>query len=130
MPSSPAGTNRRRHERLEFRTAVTAIVGTPGAFHCLRCQTDDVSFEGARLVCFESIPRQPLYLRILMPGLSERFVEAEIVNERAYSDLRFGGGAKSRYIYGVRFRRIVVDESLLNELRSAATPRPQAEDRS
>jgi hypothetical protein len=117
-----SGAERRRHERLDFRTAVIAIVDGPDGFCCLRCQTDDVSFEGARLICFDPLPAPTLFLRILMPGLAERFVEADVVNERIHSELRIGAGRESRYIYGVRFRRIVSDAETLELLRIAAAP--------
>jgi len=119
------GVNRRRHERIDFRTAAVAIIGEADQFRCVRCQTDDVSFEGARLICFEQLPSSQVYLRILMPGLSERFVEADIVNERQISELRFGVGLEARYLYGVRFRRVVTDALLLAQLQTAAV-RPQA----
>jgi hypothetical protein len=118
------GANRRRHDRIDYRTAAVAIIGTPDQFRCLRCQTDDVSFEGARLICFEPLNSQSIYLRILMPGLSERFVEADVVNEREVSELRFGVGLASRYLYGVRFRRVITDATLLEQLRNAAVQRP------
>lgn len=125
--SVSTGAERRRHERLDFRTVVVAIVPGADGLRCVRCQTDDLSFEGARLVCFERLDAQAVFLRILMPGLSERFVEAQIANQRVHSELRFGVGVENRYIYGVRFRRVVTDLELLDRLRAAADPRPQAD---
>lgn len=124
--SPTSGDNRRRHDRLDFRTAVVAIVSEPTGLRCIRCQTNDVSFEGARLVCFEPIPTKLVYLRILMPGLSEKFVEAEIVNQRVHSDLRIGTGRVSRHIYGVRFVRLITDAALLDQLQRMAAARPPA----
>lgn len=128
VPATEPGAERRRHERLDFRTAVVAIVDNEEGLHCVRCQSDDLSFEGARLVCFEPFASTTVYLRILMPGLSEQFVEAEVVNERAHTELRFGSGLETRYIYGVRFRRVVAETDLVEQLRMAATPSPQAHD--
>lgn len=125
--SAATGAERRRHERLDFRTVVVAIVQTADGLRYVRCQTDDLSFEGARLVCFEPLDAQAVYLRILMPGLSERFVEAQIANQRVHSELRFGVGVEYRYIYGVRFRRVVTDPELLARLRATADPPPQAD---
>lgn len=127
QPEAAGAPDRRRHERLDFRTAVVAIVQTADSLRLVRCQTDDLSFEGARLVCFEPLQARAVYLRILMPGLSERFVEAQIANQRVHSELRFGVGVENRYIYGVRFRRVVTDPELLDQLRTAADPRPQAD---
>jgi hypothetical protein len=121
--SAGAGANRRRHERLDYRTAALVVIPGEEGFRCVRCQTDDVSFEGARLICFEAIPAKLVYLRILMPGLSDRFVEAEIVNERQFSELRIGIGRESRYNYGVRFRKIVDDPALIEQLQSIAVRR-------
>jgi hypothetical protein len=118
-----AGANRRRHDRLDYRTAALVVIPDPHGLRCIRCQTDDVSFEGARLICFEAIPEKLVYLRILMPGLSERFVEAEIVNERQTSELRIGVGRESRYTYGVRFRKIVDDVALIEQLHAVAVRR-------
>lgn len=114
--------NRRRHERVDFRTAAVVIIATDDRLRCVRCQTDDVSFEGAQLISFEPLRAQSLYLRILMPGLSERFVEADVVNEREISELRIGVGRQSRFIYGVRFRRVVADKVLLDQLHAASRP--------
>lgn len=119
--------NRRRHERVDFRTAAVAIIPTADTFRCVRCQTDDVSFEGARLIGFEPLPTKLLYLRILMPGLSERFVEANVVNEREVSELRIGVGRQMRYIYGVRFCRVVTEPALIEQLNAASrAPQPGA----
>jgi hypothetical protein len=126
LEGEPDGANRRRHDRLDYRTAVVAIVSEPTGFRCIRCQTNDVSFEGARVVCFEPIPTTSVYLRILMPGLSEKFVEAEIVNQRVQSDLRIGAGRVSRHIYGVRFLRLVSDAAMLDQLQVAAAARPSS----
>lgn len=121
FPSPAAtGSERRRHERMDYRTAVLAIAGGDDGLQCIRCQSDDLSFEGARLVCLDRLPSSALFLRILMPGLAEQFVEAEVVNERVHSELRIGAGRECRYIYGVRFQRVVKDEALLKQLRSAA----------
>lgn len=122
--SSPAESieDRRRHARMDYRTAVLAIVDGPDGLHCLRCQSDDLSFEGARLVCFEPLPSADLFLRILMPGLAEQFVEAEVVNDRVQTELRIGSGRECRYIYGVRFRRVVSDAATLEQLRIAIAP--------
>lgn len=121
FPSPAAsGSERRRHERMDYRTAVLAIAGGADDLHCIRCQTDDLSFEGARLVCHDPLPSSALFLRILMPGLAEQFVKAEVVNERVQSELRIGAGRECRYIYGVRFQRVVTDAALLEQLRSAA----------
>ena len=42
--SSPAESieDRRRHARMDYRTAVLAIVDGPDGLHCLRCQSDDL----------------------------------------------------------------------------------------
>jgi hypothetical protein len=123
--SEPVSTasNRRRHDRFDFRTAVVAIVSEPTGFRCIRCQTDDLSFEGARLVCFEPIPTKSVFVRILMPELAERFMEAEIMNERVQSELRIGAGRVKRYTYGVRFKRVISDAAMLDQLHIAATAR-------
>ena len=124
LESEADGANRRRHDRLDYRTAVVAIVSEPAGLRCIRCQTNDVSFEGARLICFEALPTKTVYLRILMPGLSEKFVEAEIVNQRMQSDLRIGTARVSRHIYGVRFLRLIADAAMLDQLHAAAALSP------
>jgi hypothetical protein len=121
--TASAGVNRRRHDRMDYRTAALVVISGDDGFRCFRCQTDDVSFEGAKLICFETIPAKVVYLRILMPGLSERFVEAEIVNERQTSELRIGVGRVSRNTYGVRFNKIVDDPALFEQLKSVAARR-------
>lgn len=121
--TTAAASNRRRHDRFDFRTAVVAIVSEPTGFRCIRCQTDDLSFEGARLVCFEPIPTKSIFIRILMPELAERFMEAEIMNERVQSELRIGAGRVKRYTYGVRFSRVISDAAMLDQLHIAATAR-------
>lgn len=126
VPAADSDLERRRHERLDFRTAVVAIEDRDDGLYCVRCQSDDLSFEGARLVCFEPLSTTAVYLRILMPGLSERFVEADIMNERVHTELRFGSGLEKRYIYGVRFRRVVTETSLIERLHAAAAPPVQA----
>ena len=50
-----------------------------------------------------------------MPGLAEQFVEAEVVNDRVQTELRIGSGRECRYIYGVRFRRVVSDAATLEQ---------------
>ena len=123
QPEPESGVNRRRHDRMDYRTAALVVIPCEDGFRCFRCQTDDVSFEGAKLICFEEIPGKVVYLRILMPGLSERFVEAEIKNQRQISELRIGVGRSSRHIYGVRFRKIVDEPGLVQQLQSIAAKR-------
>lgn len=123
-PSAPApneqGANRRQHDRLDYRAAVVVIADEPGGFRCLRCRSNDLSVSGARLICQEPLTSRLVYLRILMPGLAERFVEAEIVNERVESELRIGFGIRQHHVYGVTFRRVIREPSLLERLRAAA----------
>jgi len=117
------GVNRRRHDRMDYRTAAMVVIAADDGFRCFRCQTDDVSFEGAKLICFEAIPANRVYIRILMPGLSDRFVEAEIVNDRQSSELRIGVGRVARFTYGVRFHKIVDDPALFEQLQAVAVRR-------
>jgi hypothetical protein len=114
---------------MDYRTAAQVLIPDPAGFRCIRCQTDDVSFEGARLICFEALGAKLVYLRILMPGLAERFVEAEIVNERQVSELRIGVGRQSRFTYGVQFRKIVDDPALIAQLKSLTERPPSANQR-
>src|SRR4029079_13814844 len=104
--------NRRRHERVPFLTAVVAIFQIDDRYQCVRCQSDDLSFEGARLVCFEPLGARSVFLRILMPGLSEQFVESEIISERSHAEVRAGRASQTRFVYGLRFRRVVTDPDL------------------
>jgi hypothetical protein len=118
-PSAP--DNRRQHDRVDYHTAVTVIADSSDGFYCIRSRSSDLSATGVRIVCHEPLPGPSVFLRILMPELSERFVEAEMVNERREELARIGRPSDSRYVYGLRFKRFVSEQGMLDRLRIVAS---------
>lgn len=120
-PRPRASANRREHDRVDYHTAVTVIADSPEGFRCIRSRSSDLSANGVRIVCQEPLPGPNVFLRILIPELSERFVEAEVVNERREDRVRLGHPSHTSYVYGLRFKRFVSDQEMLGRLRVAAS---------
>ena len=127
-PSAPAAPvpveeNRRQMVRIEYHTAVTVIANGEDGFFCIRSRSSNLSASGARIVCHEPLPSRTVFLRILMPELSERFVEADVVNEQVEEVHRLGRPTDRRYVYGLRFCRFVSENGILDQLRVVAASR-------
>lgn len=111
---------------MDYHTAVTVIVNGDDGFHCIGSRSSDLSATGVKILCHQRLTGTSVFLRILLPELSERFVEAEVVNERCEELERIGRPSSRRYVYGLRFKRFVSDQSILDLLKIAATPRTPA----
>ncbi len=124
-PASPANEeeNRRHNVRVEYHTAVTVIADGDDGFYCIRSRSSNLSATGARIVCQEPLPVRTVYLRILMPELAERFVEAQVVNEHVKEVSRLGRTAELQYVYGLKFVRFVSEQGILDRLRIVAASR-------
>jgi hypothetical protein len=123
---APGADNRRRHDRMNYHTAVTVIADGPDGFCCIRSRSSDLSATGVKIVCHEPLTTPSVFLRILLPELSERFVEAEVVNNRREELERIGHPSHSRYIYGLRFKSFVSDRGMLDRLRIASVSHSSA----
>jgi hypothetical protein len=117
---------------MNYHTAVTVIADGADGFFCIRSRSSDLSATGVKIVCHEPLPTRGVFLRILLPELSERFVEAEVVNHRCEELERIGRPSHSRHVYGLRFKSFVSDRAMLDRLRIAtaapgnASASPQA----
>ena len=98
------------------------IADSPEGFHCMRSRSSDLSATGVKIVCQEPLQRPSVFLRILLPELSERFVEAVAVNQRQVELPRIGRPSSIQYVYGLRFEGS--EQGMLDRLRLASTPSP------
>ena len=117
--AADVGSDRRSGERMPYRTMVTALVADGRQFEAQRCWLVDISTTGARVHSRKPIPSLTLFLRIVLDDLSNRYVRAEIVNERVGRSDRVYDRGSAQYEYGVRFIEIVSAPEILEQLDAA-----------
>ena len=90
-----------------------------GEFHAHKAWLKDISVSGASLLCREPPEVGTVYLKVLMPKLARRFIEAEVVNCRVDGSLRIANRPAEWRLVGVRFVGYVADPQLLQRLEAA-----------
>jgi hypothetical protein len=116
-----ANGERRARPRTEYHTVATIFAQGPDGLTAYRGWSQDIGGGGARLLCCDRLPSKTLYLRLLLPEMDGRFIEAEVVNEQVSEYGRFRRRQAPKYEYGVRFVRVVSDAELLEALAAVST---------
>jgi hypothetical protein len=111
--------NRRRDRRTQYHTVVTIVSVTGESLQTHKSWLVDISASGALLLCAGRVPGRKLYLRILLPKLAQRFVEADVISSRAETGLKIAHRQPDRQLLGVRFAGYVAEPELLKQLRTA-----------
>lgn len=109
----------RQERRTEFHTVVTVVTEVMGELRPHKAWLQDISVGGASLLCRELPEAGPVYLRVLMPKLAGRFIEADVVNSRVDGRLRIANRPAEWRLVGVRFVGYVADPVLLQRLEAA-----------
>jgi hypothetical protein len=114
---APAGTERRRFERVPRSAFVTALVLDGSQLRVHTCRMSSISASGARLSCSAKLGQGELYLRILMDGLQAKIIRADVVHEQVEANHGSQDRRQTpRYSYGVSFDQFVSDPEMLARL--------------
>ncbi|MCA9133875.1 MAG: PilZ domain-containing protein [Planctomycetales bacterium] len=98
------GLGKRSFSRVGMRTMVTTITQPQGgAPQVLKAWTDDISASGCRLLSRQAIATAEIRLRIILPGLAERFFCGRITRRGIEHNPSIGKLGADVYVYGVEF---------------------------
>jgi hypothetical protein len=102
--STTMSVDNRISERVSLRTSVTTIArdadGRPIVY---KAWTDDISLYGARLLCQQPIEADKICLRVVIPGMKERFLNGKIVRRSVVEPQTFLKQESEMHAYGVEF---------------------------
>lgn len=115
--------NRRRQDRICFRTALTVISldrNTSDIRPILtEAWTEDISLSGAQIVTKVPLEDGRVWMRFIVPNRPDQLVEAEIVRKTTRAMGNFRRYDQPLYVYGLRFSRIVEEPSVVEWLIGA-----------
>jgi hypothetical protein len=130
MTSNPA-SERRQQNRICFRTSLTVITIDPTSNDIrpllTEAWTEDVSLTGAQILTRVPVREGKVWMRFIMPGSSDRLVEAEIVRRSTKDRGNFRKFPDAMHLYGVKFSKVISEPSVIDWLLSAIHGEPLSE---
>ncbi|MFN3190874.1 MAG: PilZ domain-containing protein [Aureliella sp.] len=96
--------NKRAAVRNEVRTTATIFCDCGAGWQILRGWTDDISSSGMKVRTEREIRRLSVYVRMAMPGVTDKLFSAKVVREQYGSDMR------ALFTYGLQFTGVCDDE--------------------
>ena len=107
--------DRRKDFRADLRTVVNVYTTasrsvSPPTF--TRAWSEDVSATGSQIISIDPISETRIWLKFLIPGQSDCFIEAEIVRSGRVSRSQFRT-TDMLHCYGVRFCRLMTEQEFL-----------------
>ena len=108
---------RRSHLRVDLKTLVTIVAQEKPEleFQVVKGWSQDVSLGGARVFTKEPVMGTKVYMKFLMPGQAQQFVEAEIVRSGKWNQTDMLKRVVATFNdYRVRFIRVVTDPQILD----------------
>jgi hypothetical protein len=104
-----AESDRRGEPRFLYQTVATTIDADAGDAQAeIKCWTRDLSPSGARIMSLEPIFGNTIRLKLMLPKLGQRLIEAEIVSRSTELQSDFHNrNSRTLYLYGMRFTKVL-----------------------